>query len=48
MTARKTNQCGATLRRQKKTAQGLNPARSCIFKKWFVRHFFRLNEEKMG
>lgn len=46
--ARKTNRRGTTLRRQKKTAQGLNPARSCIFKKWFVRHFFRLNEEKMG
>ena len=48
MTARKTNQCGTTLRRQKKTAQGLNPARGCIFKKWSIRHFFRLNEEMMG
>ena len=46
--ARKTNQCGATLHRQKKTAQGLNPARGCIFKKWSIRHFFRLNEEMMG
>ena len=31
-----------------KTAQGLNPARGCIFKKWSIRHFFRLNEEMMG
>lgn len=39
---------GNAAQAEKKPAQGVNPARGYIFGKWFVRHFFRLNEEMMG
>lgn len=53
--ARTTNQCGATLRRQKKPRTGGESCTGLYFWKWVVRHlvtmghyFFRLNEEMMG
>lgn len=52
---RKTNQCGATPRRQKKPRTGGESCTGLYFWKWVVRHlvtmdhyFFRLNEEMMG
>ena len=44
----RTPTLGNAAQAENSPTQGLNPARGYIFKKWFVRHFFRLNEEMMG